>query len=140
MQRIRGKSSTSPKARSGEKELYKVANTVTLGKAEARWREWIWLGTIDTLDEHVTGTISSVSTCFCIAGVRDNFDAKAIGEMRGVPWQGSVKHAGTELRTAINQYHGAGAGGDFENHRHPNQTLKLTLSEKSKPEMPYALN
>lgn len=39
IQRIRGISITSPKTRFGEKVLHKVAKTVRLGKAEARWRE-----------------------------------------------------------------------------------------------------
>ena len=38
IQRIRGRSTTSPKPRFGEKILYKLSTTIKLGKSEARWR------------------------------------------------------------------------------------------------------
>lgn len=82
IQRIRGRSSTTPKARFGEKMLFKVARTVRLGKAEARWREGIWLGTVESSDEHLVGTMVGVIKRRCSAGVADNFDAKAIEETR----------------------------------------------------------
>jgi hypothetical protein len=52
IQRIRGRSTTSPRPRFGEKVLYKVPKTVKLGKSEARWQHAIWIGSIETSDEH----------------------------------------------------------------------------------------
>ena len=56
IQRIRGRSSTSPKPRFGEKVLYKIAKTKKLGKSEARWEYGVWLGSIELSDEHLIGT------------------------------------------------------------------------------------
>ena len=47
IQRIRGRSTTSPKPRFGEKILYKLSKIIKLGKSEARWRYGIWLGPVE---------------------------------------------------------------------------------------------
>jgi len=47
IQRIRGRSTTSPKPRFGEKILYKLSKTIKLGKSEARWRYGVWLGSVE---------------------------------------------------------------------------------------------
>jgi hypothetical protein len=56
IQRIRGRSTMSPKPRFGEHVMYKVPKTVKMGKSEARWRPGVWIGSIETSDEHLVGT------------------------------------------------------------------------------------
>ena len=53
MRRIRGRASMSPKARFGERELYKQLNISNLENTEARWKYGAWPGTIEQTDEQV---------------------------------------------------------------------------------------
>lgn len=113
-QRTRGRARTSPKARFGEKVLYKVAKTVRLGKAEVRRREGIWLGTLEILDEQLAGTYAGATKCRCISGMADIFDAKVVEEMRGYPRQPATKQIGIQRRTNTDKDDDAVVGDDFE--------------------------
>lgn len=81
-----------------EEVTYKVPKMVRLGKAEARWWEGPWLGTLENSDERLDGTRAGVIKYRCSAGMADNFDAKAVEELRGYPWQPPTRHTGTKLR------------------------------------------
>lgn len=128
IQRIRSRSRTTPKARFGEEVRCKVAKTVRLGKAEARWREGIWLGTIEYSDEHLVGRKREVIQVSSIAGDSDNFDAKAIKEMCGYPLQ---PHRGGEAE--------GGGGNDAEEKPAPEaEQDEDPPNERSKYETLYA--
>lgn len=103
IQRIRGCARTTPKARFGEQILYKIRKTVRLSKTEPRWRRGVWFGTIESLDEHITGTSRGTIKCRSIAALPDTqrFSAEALNHMRCVPWRPSPSHVGSRLRTHI---------------------------------------
>ena len=105
IQRIRGRSSTAPRPRFGEKVLYNVAKTVKLGKAEARWRYGVWLGSIEASDEHLLGTELGVIKARAVKAAHEDqrFDGKAIENIKGTPWQPSTKHKGTNIRTHVDE-------------------------------------
>ena len=105
MQRIRGRSTTSPKPRFGEHVLYKVSKTVKLGKSEARWRRGVWLGIVELSDEHIIGTEIGVIKCRAVTSLPGDqrFKAEALEAMRGTPWKPSTKHSGQRLRTHIKE-------------------------------------
>ena len=91
------------KPRFGEKILYKLSKTVKIGKSEARWRHGIWMGTIETSDEHLVGTDLGVIKCRAVAPLPESqrFDCKALLGIRGTPWRPSTRHAGWRIRTHI---------------------------------------
>ena len=105
IQRIRGRSTMTAKPRFGEKILYKLSKTIKLGKSEARWKHGVWLGTIETSDEHIVGTDLGVIKCRGVAPLPESqrFDAKALEDMKGTPWRPSTKHVGWRIRTHIYQ-------------------------------------
>ena len=78
-QRIRGETCTTPRARIGEKVLYKTVKTGKLNDdTEKRWRYGIWLGVIKTSDEHIFGTANGVVKCSAVAQIANDtkFDAE----------------------------------------------------------------
>ena len=103
IQRIRGKCTTSPKPRFGEKVMYRIAKTIKLGKSEARWRFGVWMGTLEVPDEHMIGTKLGVVKCRAVAPMAEDkrFDSEALKEMQGTPWKPSTKNSGTRMRTYI---------------------------------------
>lgn len=40
----------------GEQILYKVPKKVRMGKSEPRWRGGVWIGSVESSDEHLIGT------------------------------------------------------------------------------------
>ena len=115
IQRIRGRSTTSPRPRFGERVLYKIAKTVRLGKSEPKWQYGIFLGTIESSDEHMLGTELGVIKARAVTAVPEGqrFDAQAIQAMKGVPWRPSTKHPGSKIRTHIDEDK-EGSDGDEE--------------------------
>lgn len=69
IQRIRGRARTTPKARFGEQILYQIPKTVRISKAEPRWRRGVWLGTIESSDEHIVGTSRGTIKCRSITAL-----------------------------------------------------------------------
>ncbi|MCP2504859.1 MAG: hypothetical protein NLN65_06160 [Candidatus Poseidoniaceae archaeon] len=105
IQRIRGRSTTSPKPRFGEKILYKLSKIIKLGKSEARWRYGIWLGSVERSDERLVGTDLGVIKCRAVAPLSEDkrFDARALENMKGKPWRPSTKNSGSRIRTHIKE-------------------------------------
>ena len=105
MQKIRGRAAMTARPRFGEKVLYKIAKTIKLGKTEARWRYGVWLGSIETSDEHLVGTDLAVVKCRAVDTLAEDkrFDEKAVVEMKGTPWKPSTMHAGSRIRTHIKE-------------------------------------
>jgi hypothetical protein len=104
IQRIRGRSTTAPRPRFGEKVMYKIPKTVKINKSEARWKYGIWLGSIESSDEHLIGTKLGVIKARAVTALPDDkrFDVKDIDEMQGLPWKPSTRHRGMKIRTNIN--------------------------------------
>ena len=50
------KTSMSAKPRFGETVLYKIPKTIKRGKSEPRWNPGVWIGSIETSDEHLIAT------------------------------------------------------------------------------------
>ena len=107
IQRIRGRSTTSPKPRFGEKILYKLSNTIKLGKSEARRRYGIWLGSVKRSDERLVGAGADVGVIRrrAVAPLSEDkrFDARALENMKGKPWRHSTKNSGSRIRTHIKE-------------------------------------
>ena len=105
IQRIRGKSIMSPKPRFGEKVLYKIAKTKKIGKTEARWQYGVWLGSIESSDEHLIGTTLGVIKSRAVTTLQegDRFDYKMLETMSGTPWKPSSRHPGAKIRTYIDE-------------------------------------
>ncbi len=60
--------------------MHKVSKTVELGKAEARWRYGVWLGSLEVSDEHLLGPELGAIRAWAVAAVHEEqrFDGKAI--------------------------------------------------------------
>jgi len=58
-------------------------------KEEGRWRSGIWMGFVDSSNEHIAGTSKGVLKCRAIRrhDVTEQFDASMIDSMKGTPWQ-----------------------------------------------------
>ena len=65
----------------------------------------MWLGSIETSDEHIVGTELGVIKARAVASVSGDkrFDGKAIEDMKGTPWKPSTKHKGTKIRTHLSE-------------------------------------
>ena len=76
-----------------------------LGKSEPKWQYGVFLGTIESSDEHMLGTELGVIKARAVTALPEEqrFDARAIQTMRGVPWRPSTKHSGTKIRTHIDE-------------------------------------
>ena len=105
IERIGCRSSVSAEPRFGESVLYKVSKTARLGKAEPRWRPGVWLGSIETSDEHLVGTGLGLIKARAVASMNEEqrFNGKAIESMRGTPWEPSTRHKGTKIRTHLSE-------------------------------------
>ena len=103
IQRIRGKCRVAPRPRFGEKVLYKISKTVKIGKAEPRWQHGVWLGSLETSDEHLLGTELGVIKARAVTSVQEEqrFDAKAMGSIKGTQWKPSVNHNGWKIRRIL---------------------------------------
>ena len=67
-QRICGKTSTGPRARIGEKVLYKMMKTVKMDNdTEPRWKPGIWQGMVEHTGEHIIGTGEGTVKCRAIS-------------------------------------------------------------------------
>ena len=103
IQRIRGRSTTAPRPRFGERVMYKIPKVVKIGKSEARWRYGVWIGSMENSDEHLIGTPLGVVKARAVTALPEEqrFNASAIDELQGTPWRPSTKHKGTKIRTHI---------------------------------------
>ena len=88
-QRIRSDPSLPDIPKFGENIHFKLAQTVMIAKDEARWRSGLWLGFIDHTNEHLIGTPGGLLKCRAIRrnDASEQFDAKAIEDMKGAPWR-----------------------------------------------------
>ena len=100
---IRGKTCTTPRARIGEKVLYKTMKTLKLNDdTEKRWRYGIWLGVIDTSGEHIIGTADG-KKCRAVAQIANDkkFDARFFAAITGTQWRPSPRHNSWKFRTCV---------------------------------------
>ena len=95
----------SAKPRFGETVLYNIPKTVTRGKSQPRWNHGVWIGSIETSDEHLIATELGVIKARAVTAVMESkrFDAKSIQNVKGVPWKPSTKHKGYKIRTHIDE-------------------------------------
>jgi len=93
----------SPKAHFSERILYKPAKTVHLDKTEARWYDGVWLGVLEGTDEHIIGTCHGVVKCRAIhpRAEGQDWNALAINQIKGAPWQPNPNKPGFRISTAI---------------------------------------
>ena len=68
--------------------LWKPAKTVTVHKDEPKWRETIWMRSIECKNEHIIGTENGVVKCSSVRCLDEvgNFDIEAIRAVKGTPW------------------------------------------------------
>ena len=133
IQRIRGKCRVAPRPRFGGKVLYKISKTVKIGKAEPRWQHGVWLGSLETSDEHLSGTELGVIKARAVTSVQEEqrFDAKAIDSIKGTPWKPSTKHSGTKIRTHIEEQKEEGESEGEE--EEPNE-IQVEVYDEEDPE------
>ena len=96
----------TPRARIGEKVLYKTMKTVKLkDDTEKRWRYGIWLGVIENTSEHIIGTKEGVVKCRAVSQITDDrkFDREFSAEIRGTPWRPSPRHSTWTIRTNLEE-------------------------------------
>ena len=104
-QRIRGKTSSGPRARIGEKVLYKPVKTIRPDNdTEQKWKYGTWLGVIEHTGEHVIGTRDGTLKCKAISQLTPDrkYDSEMFDEMQGTPWKPSLGHKTWKLRTSLN--------------------------------------
>ena len=79
--------------------------TVILGKDEAKWREGVFLGFIDSTTEYLIGTTMGITKCRCIRrkDATDQFDYNALLQMRGTPWMPVPTRDGMRIPTNIEE-------------------------------------
>ena len=103
-QRIRGKTSSGPRARIGDKVLYKMMKTVKADNdTERRWKYGIWQGMIEHTGEHVIGTKEGTLKCRAISQLVPDkrYDAEFFDSTRGTPWKPSPRHSTWRLKTSL---------------------------------------
>ena len=105
IERVRGRAAMTAKARFGERVLYKLSKTIKLGKTEPRWRYGVWVGSIESTDEHLIATNLGVIKCRSVDTLvqEQRFDEDAIHSMKGSPWRPSSLHPGNRIRTNLKQ-------------------------------------
>ena len=105
IERIRGRAAMSAKARFGERILYKLSKTIRIGKTEPRWRYGVWLGSIESTDEHLIGTSLGVIKCRSVDTLAEGqrFMEEAINLMKGSPWKPSSIHPGNRIRSNLKE-------------------------------------
>ena len=74
----------SAKPRCGETVLHNILKTVKRGKSEPSWSHGVWIGSIETSDEHLVATEMGVIKARAVTGVMESkrFDAKSINTDR----------------------------------------------------------
>lgn len=133
IQRIRGRSHVSPKAKFGEVVLYRIPKTIRLGKSEPRWRRGVWMGTVEWSDEHIIGTKLGVIRSRVISQLPDGqrYDAMHSDEVQGTPWKPSTKHVGDKLMTFIHESSDEDQGDRQEDGHNPKDIM---FSMEEEPE------
>ena len=73
------------------------------GTSEPRWCHGVWIGSIETSDEHKVATEMGVIKARAVTAVMGSkrFDAKSIQHMKGLAGKQSTKHRGYKIRTHI---------------------------------------
>ena len=74
-----------------------IPKVVKLSKAEARWKDGVWIGSIEAAAEHLVGTPLGAGKARAVTALPDGqrFEAKAIDEKQGTPWRPPTEHRRT---------------------------------------------
>lgn len=115
--------------------VVQIPKTVRISKAEPRLIRGVWLGTIESSDEHLVGTARGVIKCRSITALPDTqrFSSEALDSMRGVPWRPSSQHVGPKVRSHIpedDEEYRLAADGDDEIKMHDEEDERWTTRSR----------